>query len=111
MYSITKILLFVFGVCNSVSYSTGALKSSLDRSPPPPQFQKYEALLNATCGRVVSSSPTFPPGDASNFMNAYTRFNGTGSEETVIEFAKQLLNASAIQQFLSLQIQSLILIL
>ena len=105
MYSITKIFFFVFGVCNTASYNT----ESLDRStperpppPPPPQFQKYEALLNATCGRVVSSSPTFPPGDASNFMNAYTKFNGTGSEESVIAFAKQLLNASAIQQFLTL---------
>ena len=95
MYPINKIL-FLFGfVCNAIAIG-------YNKPPPPPQYQKYEALLNATCGRVVSSSPTFPSGDAINFMNAYTKFNGTGSEEAVIEFAKQLLNASAIQQFLTL---------
>ena len=74
--------------------------------PPPPAVQKlekqYEALLNATCQRVLSLAPTLSPSDEANFMSAYTKYNGTGNEEEVIQFAKVLLNESSVEQFLTL---------
>jgi hypothetical protein len=107
MYIITALfafLNFMFASGSGVFFdsTTAAHPSPPPPPPPPPQFQKYQALLNTTCGRVVSSSPTFPSTDEDNFMTAYTKFNGTGSEELVIEYAQVLLNASAIQQFLTL---------
>jgi hypothetical protein len=62
----------------------------------------YSALLNATCARVVASSPVLPPGDVANFMQAYTQYNGTGSEAQVIGLAQQLLSNPAVAAFFAL---------
>jgi hypothetical protein len=74
--------------------------------PPPPAVvileKQYSALLNATCGRVVPLAPSFPAADEASFMHAYTQFNGTGSEESVISSAKQLLSDPGVDAFLAL---------
>lgn len=74
--------------------------------PPPPAVlaleKVYSALLNATCARVVASAPALPPDVQASFMQAYTQFNGTGSEAEVILLAQQLLSTPAVAAFLSL---------
>lgn len=74
--------------------------------PLPPNVQalekQFSAVLNATCGRVISKAPTFPPADETAFMTAYQQYNGTGSEEVVIAEAKILLSYPSVKQFLAL---------
>eukprot|EP00038_Savillea_parva_P004671 m.140890 g.140890 ORF g.140890 m.140890 type:complete len:848 (-) comp11542_c0_seq6:303-2846(-) len=77
-------------------------------SPPPtpdPALQKleqkYGALLNASCAKVVAKVPTLDAGDASAFMTAYQAYNGTGSDATVWEAARKLITPT-VDAFLSL---------
>ena len=71
-------------------------------SPPPPLEPALAALLNSTCARVVSSAPEFQTADEADFMSAYAKFNGTGSEEPVLLLAKKLLADPGVQAFLAL---------
>ncbi len=74
--------------------------------PPPPPVQTLEelftAVMNASCARVVTRAPTFPPAISTTFMQAYTQFNGSGSEDAVIASAKQLLSLADVDAFLAL---------
>jgi hypothetical protein len=74
-------------------------------APPPPVEaleQQFTAVMNASCARVVSEAPAFLPADEASFMQAYTHFNGTGSEDYVIQNATKLLSNSAVEAFLTL---------
>ena len=71
-------------------------------SPPPPLEPALAALLNSTCARVVSRAPEFQTADEADFMSAYAKFNGTGSEEPVLLLAKKLLADPGVQAFLAL---------
>ena len=71
-------------------------------APPPPLEPTLAALLNSTCARVVAAAPTFQSADEAAFMNAYVHYNGTGSEQTVVLLAKQLLADPGVQAFLAL---------
>ena len=97
MYTILKLAVFV-SLCSFLS--------AKPPPPPPPAVAKlekqYEAILNATCGRVVSVAPVFPSADETQFMQAYIQYNGTGNEVPLIQFAKVLLNNSNVQEFLNL---------
>jgi hypothetical protein len=80
-----------------------AAQLSLAAAPPPPPLEPaLAALLNSTCARVVASAPAFQPADEAAFMSAYARFNGTGSEEPLVQLAKQLLADPGVQAFLAL---------
>jgi len=70
--------------------------------PPPPLEPALAALLNSTCARVVSRAPEFQAADEADFMSAYAKFNGTGSEEPVLLLAKKLLADPGVQAFLAL---------
>jgi hypothetical protein len=80
----------------------------LQGAPPPPPnpalqklIEKYEALRNATCAKVLPHVPTLVAGDAAVFMAAYKAFNGTGSDDAVQAAARKLITP-AVDAFLSL---------
>ena len=87
-------IFFLSAFLTQFAFSTASL--------PPPLEPILSALLNSTCARVVANVPTFVPGDESDFMAAYTQFNGTGSEALVIQLAERLLGDPGVQKFLTL---------
>lgn len=71
-------------------------------APPPPLEPALAALLNSTCARVVARAPAFPPADEADFMAAYAQYNGTGSEQPVLQLASKLLADPGVQAFFAL---------
>jgi hypothetical protein len=78
------------------------LASASAAAPPPPLEPALAALLNSTCARVVARAPAFDAADAAAFMSAYALFNGTGSEEPLLQLAERLLADAGVQAFLTL---------
>jgi len=100
LFSIKTLLLITIFI---FSFPTAFTNKS---PPPPPPVQALEkqftAVMNETCARVMLKVPTFSSIDESNFMNAYTKFNGTGSETEVFGNATKLLSDPGVMEFLTL---------
>eukprot|EP00045_Choanoeca_perplexa_P004742 m.40227 g.40227 ORF g.40227 m.40227 type:complete len:355 (+) comp12736_c0_seq2:1284-2348(+) len=98
-----KMLLLL--LATSVALASLAHGSASPPPPPPsPAYEKleqeYSELLNTTCNQVKPHVPTLPTTDVNNFMQAYQAFNGSGSETTVLYYARVLLNRSDVQSFI-----------
>eukprot|EP00035_Acanthoeca_spectabilis_P034900 m.31467 g.31467 ORF g.31467 m.31467 type:complete len:824 (-) comp6934_c0_seq1:152-2623(-) len=82
--------------------------ASVTGAPPPPPnpalqklIEKYTAMKNETCAKVVPQAPTLDPTDAAAFMAAYGAYVGNNSEDAVYAAARKLITP-AVDAFLSL---------
>ncbi len=92
-------------LCVALAATVAAGQRLATPTPAPtasPLEQKYAAMQNETCGKVLPKIPALPSGDVDKFMAAYQVWNGSTDETELIGLANKLLSNKDMQAFLGL---------